>query len=89
MRAWKPTAKANELANYYAHLANGGWVTATIAGLLVGETGGTSLAVCLVGAFVGWQAGNLSADISYVNSSTNRGVVIDITWVVTYSVYPQ
>lgn len=89
LRAWKPTAKANELANYYAHLANGGWAIATIAGLLTGETGGTSLAVCLVGGFVGWKAGNLSADISYVNSSTNRGVVIDITWAITYSVYPQ
>ena len=89
LRCWRSKAKADELANTYSHYSNEMWFVSGVAGLLVGPTGGYSLAVTLVALYVGRQAGDLAADISYVNSLTNRGIVLDLTWAATYSVYSQ
>lgn len=85
-RRWACTKCANKIANDLNKVSTGAWGISAIAGILGGPVGiGAGIGSAIGAVRAGWMSG----DISYYNSKTKRGVIIDCRWILTYKVKCQ
>lgn len=85
-RRWACTRCANKIANDLNKVSTGAWGVSAISGILGGPVGiGAGIGSAIGAVRSGWMA----SDISYYNSKTNRGVIIDCRWILTYKVKCQ
>ena len=86
VRRYASKSVATELAHDFSAISVGCGAVSTVAGFF----GPVGVAVAITTAIVGTgRAGLLANDINYYNSKTNRGVIIDLRWILTYKVSCQ
>lgn len=85
-RRWACKNCANTIAYKLSKVSTGAWGVSAIAAIIGGPAG---IGAAIGGTVGAVRAGWMSDDISYYNGKTNRGVIIDCGWVLTYSVKCQ
>lgn len=86
VRRYASKSKAAKLARDFSAIAIGCGAISTVSGFF----GPAGIAVSITTAIVGTgRAGLLANDINYYNGLTDRGVIIDLRWILTYKVSCQ
>lgn len=85
IRRYASRASANYIANCLNKFSYGSATASAVSSCL----GPYGIPAVIIFAFGALRAGWLASDISYYNSLTNRGVIIDLRWIISYKVSCQ
>ncbi len=83
VRHYKSTDAANAWIRDLNKFAAGSGAVSVLSGILFPGAG--TIITGLTAAYAYW----IASDAAYVNSTTTRGIIVDIKWVLVYSIYPQ
>lgn len=85
VRRYASRSAANTIARNLSHLATGVGSVGTVASAF----GSYGLVFSIFAGLTAGRISSLSTEISYYNAKTNRGVKIDLRWILTYKVSCQ